>query len=80
MPKVTMETESHVTYKPRIKVKFADGDGSTARITWGNPDLMKGLRKMFGARENEVIANIEVTEEGITANLMTGRRTPTWKR
>jgi hypothetical protein len=80
MPKVTMETESHVTYTPRIKVQFTNGDGSTSRITWGNPDLMKGLRKMFGAGENESITSIEVTEEGITANLAMGRRTFTWKR
>lgn len=80
MPKVTYEAIEQVTYKPRIKVKFTEGDGSTSRITWGNPDLMKGLRKMFDVRENECITSIEITEDGISANLMMGRRTPTWKK
>lgn len=78
MPKVTVDAESvsHVTYRSRIKVQFSNHDGSISRITWGNPDVMKGLRKMFGVREEEHIASVDITEEGLSANIVRGRRTP----
>ena len=76
---VTVQQQSHVTYKPVIRVKFHEGDGATPSITWDHPDLMKGLCQMFGVRGNETITSIEVTEEGISANIITGKRVPTWK-
>ena len=41
--------------------------GVVSQITWNNPDLMTGLRTMFGCKKDEVIVAIEVTDVGIRA-------------
>lgn len=41
--------------------------GVASRISFENEDFMAGLRQMFGAKDHEEIAAIEITEDGIQA-------------
>lgn len=41
--------------------------GTQSNISWGNPDTMKGLRVMFGCREDELLVAVQIDAYGIKA-------------
>jgi len=54
----------------QIKINPSDsekGSGSTSLITWENPYLLSALNTAFAVRNNERIASLEISSEGITA-------------
>jgi glucan biosynthesis protein len=57
----------------KVEIKISNGkeptmsSGTVSQISWQNASAIRGLRTMFGCKDNEMITNIEVTEVGIKA-------------
>lgn len=52
---------------PEITVTFDSDGGSQSEISWENPSVIRGLRAMFGASQDELITQIVITKQGIRA-------------
>lgn len=60
-------TAKCVTLNSSLQAEYPGFCGTVSQITWRNPNVLKGLRVMFAAADDEEIVAIELTDEGIKA-------------
>lgn len=53
-----------------MEIRFNPNDakcGVVSEASWGNPDVQKALRGIFGTRSDETLVMLDVTAEGLRA-------------